>query len=543
MKKIVFLVLLLTGSLLIKAQVSGVPIPSLPTQIGKPPNAWIPISKGNITYKVDINDIASNKLDTVFTRNDSLIVVKGNQVKGTPLPAGGHLTKLNDSTYLVGEDTLKIKGGGGGTTIISNGGGNILKPQILATGLDTIITLYVAQNIVAGVQCTSPDGNGSGIQYWVQQGDSVKLFYADGFSGNASYSISVISTSLTPPDTTSTGGGDTTTTGGGGGNAVAYADTLTPVACPVEYGSLFTVATNVGAGHNLGINTIRAGYSNNGNSWKKYTDSGYKVYVTYNTAVSVVGNHTALPTDTTAFKTRMGFVLDSIGTTNVLGVHIINEPNNIRHGLGYWTTSAANTINLLRAGANLVHSKGLLAFDGGLTWETTTLYLVYEDFINRGYPDSAAAFAAKAFGNVNVSGWRSDTGHGYRIRYNDTLVAALKTLPLDAVNLHFYATAQGEDSTSALITPDLYKATVRWLRRVSGKHVITNEFGVWNNTNPDIMRQLLTIVQELHNSNGDFQHALWYSGNPLYTLVNSNGSLTDLGIEFKQAVQDKHVDQ
>jgi hypothetical protein len=134
----------------------------------------------------------------------------------------------------------------------------------------------------------------------------------------------------------------------------------------VKYGALFgglgSTNSNVTANNNLGAGYARVGYSfGNPIAWPNYTSANIKVFITYNTAVSVVGNYTPLPTDTVAFKARMDSVLTAGGLNNVLGVHIINEVNNIRHGLGYWNTTAKNMINLLRAGANMVHSKGLLA--------------------------------------------------------------------------------------------------------------------------------------------------------------------------------------
>jgi len=88
--KNILIILMLVICAGVKAQINGVPIPNLPTQIGKPANAWLLISKGGpTTYKIDINDIASNKLDTVFVRNDSLYNVKNGVVsKGTPISSG-----------------------------------------------------------------------------------------------------------------------------------------------------------------------------------------------------------------------------------------------------------------------------------------------------------------------------------------------------------------------------------------------------------------------------------------------------------------------
>lgn len=85
---LVILLVLLCGAAVAQtgATIPGIPIPNLPTQLGKPLNAWVPISKNGITYKIDINDIAANKLDTAFVRGDSLYVVKNGVVKGATLP-------------------------------------------------------------------------------------------------------------------------------------------------------------------------------------------------------------------------------------------------------------------------------------------------------------------------------------------------------------------------------------------------------------------------------------------------------------------------
>lgn len=404
--------------------------------------------------------------------------------------------------------------GSGSTTIISNGGGNAVTRTATANGNSLVITVYTGTGLVTGV--SSITENGSGLQYYAQDGDSLHIYYGDAPEGDIIYRIGII--------------GDIT-------NAFVPCD-------PVKYGALFTNATDLSAGSNLGLQYLRTGYSGgNTVTYPNYTGAGYKVLLTYNTAVSTNGNYTALPTDTTAFKNKMDSILALYGTTNLEGIALINEPNNIKHGTGYWQPNAQNYLNLLKAATGVAHKYGLKIGDGGFTGEIL-YYMAYEDLLNRGFADSAADFAARAFPNTGgLSGWRTDTGHGYRIAFVDSLIKGIAAMNVDFVNFHFYETNLDKDSLNTTINPLTFKQIAWYLRRVTGKKVITNEFGLNNNTNADIMAQLIDAVEELHAADANYmEYAMWYSGNPNYTLANVDGSLTELGQAFRDKIKDEHVD-
>lgn len=114
-------ILFIISAFAASAQITGVPIAQLPTQIGKPANGWMPISIGGVTKKLDINSVAGNKLDTFYVHNDTLFGAKAGVVFYNIIPKNA-LTKVNDSIYLFGSDSLIIHstGGSSGTTLSQN---------------------------------------------------------------------------------------------------------------------------------------------------------------------------------------------------------------------------------------------------------------------------------------------------------------------------------------------------------------------------------------------------------------------------------------
>jgi hypothetical protein len=389
--------------------------------------------------------------------------------------------------------------------------------------------------ILYGYSVQNTTENGGGIQSFSQVGDSTYIYYSQApYSQNSGDSITykLNISAVTSEDTSGSGG--------------IIIDTSTLACSPVKYGALFglgSTALNMTALSNEGLQYARVSYNNTGSvSYPAYTSAGYKVLWSYNTAVPVIGSYTLLPTDTLSFRNKLDSILTANGTTNMEGAAVINELYNIRHGAGYWNpVSARNVINLLRAAVNVLHEHGIKAFDGGLNGEIL-YYQVWRDYVNRGFPDSAADFAARAFpAGTNLTNWATDTSHGYRISYADSIIAALVTLPTDAVNYHYYETVLNADSLNTTINPLTFMQIARYLRRATGKHVITNEFGLNNNTSTDILSQLIDAVEELHDE-GNMEYAIWYSGNPDYSLVGDDASLTDLGVAFRDRVQDEHAD-
>lgn len=468
-----------------------------------------------------------------------------------------------DSTYILRGGILNqhwqlfTTSGGGGIS----GSGSALTMTYVANGYNQIIPVYTGQNTVASVQTLTD--NGTGIQRWLQMGDSTYIFYGDPPEDTIKYILAVVGNLHV--DTTIAGGGSNPGGGtGGGGNNNGGGTPPTPptppvsgnsawafttdTGCQVKYGALFALGStsaNMIALANTGLSYARVPYNGSGTvNYPAYTAGGYNVLLSLNPAPPSTGNYTPLPTDTLAYRNGIKNLLAANGTTNLIGAALINEWNNIKHGQGYWNpVSAQNVINLLHAGANALHESGLKAYDGGFTGEIL-YYEVWKDYVNRGFTDSAADFAGRAFpAGANLNTWATDTAHGYRITFLDSVIAALPSLPLDGVNFHYYETLLDKDSLTASINALTFKQIARYLHRVSGKPVITNEFGTNNNTNPDILSQLIDAVEELHDAqNGDMSMAFWYAGDASHPIANADGSLTDFGIALRDKIRDTRVD-
>lgn len=440
--------------------------------------------------------------------------------------------------------------GGGAGGGVSNG--NALTRTVTADGFHQTIAVYTGAYTVVSVQALTQ--NGSGLLKWIQAGDSTYIYYGDAPEGSISYKISIIGGTNTDslPAPPNAGGGGTTgggggTTGGGGSAGINSIWTFnTDTNCTVKYGAQYALSSdnaNMVALANEGLNYTKVSYNGSGAAtYPTYTAGGYNVLLSYNPRST--GAYTALPTDSLAFRNGIKNFINTNGSNNLIGVALINEPTNIKHGTGLWNPiSAKNTINLLRSGANALHEIGLQAFDGGILFDEIGWYEVWKDFTNRGLTDSAAIFAASAFPTgTNLNAWASDTAHGYRITYMDSLIAALPTLPLDAVNMHYYETIQDKDSSNGSINPDIFKSIVRYLHRVSGKPVIMDAFGVDNNSSTDILSQLIDAIEDLHDSkNGDMSLAIWYN-DANHSTANSDGSLTTFGTALKNKITETRID-
>jgi hypothetical protein len=294
---------------------------------------------------------------------------------------------------------------------------------------------------------------------------------------------------------------------------------------------------------NLGMNYARVSQNNSSSAnYTAYTSGGYNTLLSLNPSAPVSGSYTALPTDSLAYRNGIKTFLGTNGTTSLAGVALINEPANIKHGAGYWNPgSAQNVINLLRAGGNALHELGLKAYDGGLFSGEIAYYEVWKDLVNRGHADSAAIFATSMFpAGTNLNNWATDTTHGYRIRYMDSLIAAFPTLPLDGANMHLGLTVLDSDSTDASIDTTPFLLMVRYIHRVTGKPVISNEISFQNNSNTDILSQVIDVIETAHDAKNGDMSMVYFLNQPAHAFANSDGSLTTYGTALKKLGSTRH---
>jgi hypothetical protein len=275
--------------------------------------------------------------------------------------------------------------------------------------------------------------------------------------------------------------------------------------------------------NNLGVSVVRTAYDGKGANYTAYTDQ-FKTLWNYNP--SRPGDGLPMPTDSAQFACTLDSMLTENGTHNLIGIAIINEPVNV----GYWTDniSASNYLKLLQACVNVGRRRGIAVYDGGISGNLK-LYEVWWDFVQRGLKDSADNFAALAFDpETNLNNWRTSSNFGPRIRFLDTLIAGLKNIATDAVNLHYYETIRDVDSNKTSVSEEALLETVRYYSRATGKPVITNEYGLNNNNSIGVQTGLLKALKAAH-----VKIALYYGPD---ILTNPDGSLTPLGQNYKNTI-------
>jgi hypothetical protein len=103
-----------------------------------------------------------------------------------------------------------------------------------------------------------------------------------------------------------------------------------------------------------------------------------------------------------------------------------------------------------------------------------------------------------------------------------TLIAGFRDLGIDYVNYHWYQS-----------TPEAMVTTVDYLRRVTGKQVITNEIGQFDDS-PATLWALLEMTATLH-----LPWVVWFGsdGSGAVGLFNIDGSIRANGLAFRDFVQ------
>lgn len=269
----------------------------------------------------------------------------------------------------------------------------------------------------------------------------------------------------------------------------------------------------------LGILYMRDALNlNNRSTWtNEMADSGFKMAITINWRKTSVAE--PFPTDTVAFKDSMDAALSYAGGIIPAVIFLENEENNT--GDGYHTGYAATYLNELRAATGLAHAYGYKIGNGGATANVMRYltYHYYADDTSQGYNTTkAASFLARTpntnYNNANLKA---------RGRFEDTVLRALATIPVDYVNYHWYG------GTSPDGKVDVMQECVEYLRAITGKTVVTNEIGQYN-TDTATTDSLLKATKDL-----ELPIVMWYDndGSPALALNETNGTLRANGIAFK----------
>jgi hypothetical protein len=213
-------------------------------------------------------------------------------------------------------------------------------------------------------------------------------------------------------------------------------------------------------------------------------------------------------------------------------VSIENEPTADR----YYTGTPAQYLAELAAAVPVAHAHGAKISDGGLV-STGVQLATWYDLWTRSECAAADHYAAVAFPGSRTADLISDlpscVDPGHPILgdtpkalevMNDTLelIAGFRSIPIDYVNFHWYQS-----------TPEAMRTTIEYLRRATGKQVITNEIGQFDDS-PDTVRSLLDTTAQLH-----LPWVVWFAsdGSGAVGLFNADGSIRPAGVAFRDFVQ------
>jgi hypothetical protein len=256
-----------------------------------------------------------------------------------------------------------------------------------------------------------------------------------------------------------------------------------------------------------------------------YLDAGFKLLLNLNNKSASNGPN-PYPTDMTKYKNSLANVVDDYHPEVAV---IENEPINE----SYYTGPIENYITQLKSAIEVCHARGIKVADGGLHIGMVSI-LVYQDYLSRGMQKEADDFANRALTSayLKTAEGKGTTDLTVKLDKTRKQVEAFATMALDYVNFHWYQpTSKNIDDNKA--SSGVIKEIADYLRRATGKEVLCNEFGQYNQSTSLIS----SMVSELELAN--LSYAVVYSGSggaagakPLH-----NGSnLLDNGVAYRDAI-------
>lgn len=266
--------------------------------------------------------------------------------------------------------------------------------------------------------------------------------------------------------------------------------------------------------------------------------NGFKVLLNITSEKQMSGGTTqkrTLPTDMKAYKSALSNILEKVKPEIVV---IENEEANAN----YYNVDPQQYLIQLGNAIETVHSKGLKITNGGITCRILTL-LVYEDYYNRGLKKEAQDYASRCMPDgisKDLPGLQYHKALAAQVTISRQLVEGYKKLPLDYVNFHWYEPVaermlnNNADEIKSVDTKALLES-IDYLRRATGKEVITNEIGQLNQS-PQIVKQMMQALLE-----SKIPYAIWYSGDggegKAVAVNNGDGTLRPYGIAFRDFIK------
>jgi Glycosyl hydrolase catalytic core len=198
----------------------------------------------------------------------------------------------------------------------------------------------------------------------------------------------------------------------------------------------------------------------------------------------------------------------------------------------FFAGTMAQYVDELNAAVTVGHARGIPVTNGGITTRPLAL-LTWQEYRDRGLQARAEEFARRAFSRASDRATRQDllrkpfTGLRRQTLQRawdkaKELIPAFRRSRMDYVNFHWYV-----DDDRAL------REAVRYLRRATGKPVVTTEIGQ-HNTEPSVVtRHLQTTIAQLR-----LPLVIWFDfdGTPALGLHSAPGVLRPNGEAFRRWV-------
>ena len=242
------------------------------------------------------------------------------------------------------------------------------------------------------------------------------------------------------------------------------------------------------------------------------------------------------PTDLAAYRKTLDDILTKYPPA-LLAVE--NEEDN----KGYHSGPIEDYIAELAAATEVAHAHGIKVTNGGIT-STPVRLLVWDDYMSRGLTREAQDYADRAL-PAHIAQALATGSADHNKRFAETLamekklIAAYRSIPIDYVNFHWYEPVRSRGGKQGVgdDTPFDMRAlgeTIAYLKRATGKPVLSNEIGQLNAS------AALTAAMLDAATRAGLSYVIWYSGDggtgKAVALQNADGTLRPTGEAFRDFV-------
>jgi len=314
-------------------------------------------------------------------------------------------------------------------------------------------------------------------------------------------------------------------------NSISASTSENAVVATTKFGSLIsgvdgdvriTVSQKMGVGY-VRDAVILNSYRGNAPLINDYLSNGFKVLMNLNYTST---KPSAYPTDMVKYKSYLEKVLADY--TPEIAV-IENEPIND----SYYKGPISDYINEIKTAVDVCHAHGVKVADGGLHIGMVSI-LVYQDYVARGLQAKADDFANRALTSAYLKaaqGKSTSTDISAKLDKTKQQIDAFKTIALDYVNFHWYQPT-AKNTNDNIASSGVIKEIADYLRRTTGKQVICNEFGQYNQSTTLIT----SMVSEIELAG--LSYAIVYSGSSSSGAqpLNSGTTLLANGVAYRDAI-------